>query len=105
MAALVATALEDAEEDESRRDRGIQDAKEEQSWNHEREGCFCENLVAERAESWCCVVLSSSVCIDYERRQQCRPEGNSGLQLTNGADKTEQDNLGNGDAPERLVEV
>ena len=47
MVALVPSALEDAEEDETGRYRGVEDAEEDEGWNHEREGHFLVEIVAD----------------------------------------------------------
>lgn len=61
---FVLGALEDAEEDEACRDRGIQDAQEDQRGDHEGERNLLVNFVAERVEGWSRVVLCAGVAVD-----------------------------------------
>ncbi|KAG9796119.1 hypothetical protein KCU88_g5, partial [Aureobasidium melanogenum] len=62
---LVNSTLKQSEEDKSSRDRGIQDAEEDQGRHHEREGHLLVNVVAERSKRRCSVVLCSSVAVDW----------------------------------------
>lgn len=86
MVILVARVLKDAEEDEARRDRGVEDAQEDEGWDHEGE----RDLLVQRlegAESWGGHVLVASVSIH------------------DGAHKAEDDDLGNSAGPQGLGEV
>jgi hypothetical protein len=46
MITLVTSTLEDTEEDETRRDGGIEHTEEDGSWDHEAEADFFVQLVA-----------------------------------------------------------
>ena len=61
MVALVARALEEAEEDEARRHGGVQHAEENERGDHEGEGDFFEDLVAEGSEGRSGVILGAGV--------------------------------------------
>ena len=87
MAGLVPRAFEDTEEDEARRDRGVQDTEEDEGRNHERERDLLEDLVTERTESGSSVVLVSGVGVD------------------DGTHTAENNDLADGDGPERLGKV
>lgn len=67
MRGLVSAAFEDAEEDEPRRHRRVEDAEEDQGRDHEGEGHFLVNVVAEGAKCRSCVVLCACVAVDFER--------------------------------------
>jgi hypothetical protein len=64
MTGLVPGALEYAEEDESCRDRGVEDAEEDQGRDHERERDLLVELVAKRAERRGGIILVASVGVD-----------------------------------------
>ena len=85
--ALVARALEDAEEDEARGHGSVQDPEEDEGRDHEGEGDFLVQLVAERAEGGRGVVLRARVSVN------------------DGADEAEEDDFRDRDGPERLGEV
>lgn len=80
-------ALEDAEEDEAGGDGGVEDAEEDEGGDHEGEGHLLVDLVAEGAEGGGGHVLVAGVDVD------------------DGADDGEDDDLGDGDGPQRLGEV
>ena len=79
--------LEDPEEDEAGRQRGVEDTQEDQSWNHEREWHLLVHLVAKRSKSGRCIILCP------------------GVDVHNGCGHGEYDDLANGDGPERLGKV
>ena len=83
----MASSLEDAEEDETGRDGGVEDTEENQRRDHEQEGDLLVQIVAERAERGCGVVLRAGVGID-----DC-------------ANKTKDEDLGNGDDPQTFPEL
>jgi len=83
---LVVRVLEGAEEDEARRDRGVQDTEEDERRNHEREGDFLVNRL-QRAKSWCSHVLVTDIRVDY------------------GADNAEDNDFGDGARPESFGEI
>ena len=64
VAALMARAFEDTEEDEAGGDRGVKDAEEDQSRYHERERDFLVHIVTERSKGGRSIVLCASVCVD-----------------------------------------
>ena len=66
MVALVATALEDSKEHKSCRNGRVKDAKKEESGDHEREGDFRKDFIAQRSESRCRIVLGSGIGVDYD---------------------------------------
>ena len=84
---FVPRAFEDAEEDESGTNRGVENPEEDQSRDHEREGYFLIHLVAKRAESRGGVVLSTGIPIDET------------------ADQRKDNDFGNGNDPQCLAKV
>lgn len=86
MVALVAGALENAEEDETGRDGGIEDTKEDERRDHERE-CDLFVVILQRSKGRGCVILCSGISV-YDRTHQ-----------------TENDDLGNGDGPQGLWKI
>lgn len=64
MFALVLGAFEDAEEDESRTDTGVQHTEEDQRGNHQAEADLQVDSVAQGAECWSSVVLRTSVPVN-----------------------------------------
>lgn len=87
MARFMPGALENAEEDEPRRDRGVKDAKEDQGWDHERERHFLVDFITKRSECRGRVVLISSVGVD------------------DSTDNAENDDFAYRHGPERLGEI
>lgn len=80
-------AVKDAEEDEASGDGGVEDAEEDEGGDHKGEGHLFVDLVTEGAEGGGGHVLVAGVDVD------------------DGADDGEDDDLGNGDGPEGLGEV
>lgn len=64
MVALVAGSLEDAEEDESRGDGGIQNTQEDDGRHHEGESDLFVNFVTDGTKSRGFHVLGPGVCVD-----------------------------------------
>ena len=87
MVADVAGASESVEEDETRRDGGVEDAEEEHGGDHEGEGDELVGTVAEGAES------------------RGRVVGGAGVGVGDAAADGEEDDLGDGDGPEGFGEV
>lgn len=87
MIALVSGSFEDPEEDESCRDRGIQNSQEDQSWDHKAERNLFIDIIPKRAKSWGSHVLVPS-------------EG-----INDGPNAAEDDNFSNCDNPESLWKV
>lgn len=87
MVTLVAGAIEQAEEDETRRHGGIQHAEENQRRDHEREGHLFVYLVTQRAECRRRDVLVTGVGV-HDR-----------------TDQAEHDDLGDSDGGDRLPEI
>lgn len=85
--ALVARALEDAEEHEAGRDGGVEDSEENEGGDHEGESDLLVEFVAEGSEGRSGVVLGA------------------GVDVHDGADQAEDDDFGNGDGPERFGEI
>jgi len=83
----VACVVEEAEEDEACRYRGVENTKEDDGRNHEGKGNLLVHFVLDGTERWRRHVLSTGVGVD------------------NTADAAEDDNLSNGDCPEGLGEV
>ena len=87
MVALVARALEEAEEDETSGDGGVEDSEENERGDHEGESDFLVEIVAQGSEGRSGVVLGA------------------GVDVHDGADQAEDDDFGNGDGPERFGEI
>ena len=83
----MARASEHAEEDEACRHRGVQNAEENDGWNHKSECDLLVHLVRDRAECGCRHVLCT------------------GVRVYNATNAAEDNDLSNGDAPESLGEI
>ena len=83
---LVAGVLEDSEEHKSSRDRRVQNAKEDQSWDHEGKGDLLIDVL-KRAEGRCSHVLVA------------------GVNVNDGSDEAKDDDFGNGTGPKCLWEI
>ena len=65
----MASALEDAEEDEAGGDGSVENTQEDQGRNHERKGNLLVQLIAQRTESGSGVVLRSGISVDNSTDQ------------------------------------
>jgi len=83
----VAGTLEEPEKDETGWDGGIEDTKENQCRNHEREGNLFKQFVAQRSKGGSRVVLCS------------------GISVNDGAHQAEENDFRNGNGPKSLGEV
>ena len=69
--ALVAGALEDAEEEEAGGDGGVEDAEENEGGDHEGEGHFLVEVVADGAEGRGGIVLGAGETVSHTCTSQC----------------------------------
>lgn len=87
MVALVARALEYAEENEACGYGGVENSKENERGDHKRERDLLEDLVAQGSKGRSGHVLGA------------------GVDVNNGADQAEDDDFGNGDGPKGFGEI
>lgn len=87
MIAFVARTFEDSEKDEASGYGSVQDAQEDQSRDHKGESHFLVEIVAQRSECGCSVVLSSGVSVNHGRHN------------------AENNDLADGNSPQCLGEV